>query len=280
MINTVSASFMKSSTSIPNMINTANGSKHRRNLVCGLDYPRDIVVLHSITRDRLTPNLGHFSLKLDTYLRVNAIPYSLTDNYFQDQRGKFPWIENNGVTMGDSQFIIQYLEKEFTVNLNSHLSPSERALAWAIQKWLEVFTYWLNVYTRWVILVNDMFKMQSSFPAGLKKLLGRKITSMSYAVGICRNSNEEVHAMMANDLKLFLAMLGDRKYVMGDRICDVDCAAFGILSQVCWCTPSACPGVAMLQGGELNNVTDYIDRIKNEFWPDGEEKTSHAAQKA
>ncbi|WAR17800.1 hypothetical protein MAR_032394 [Mya arenaria] len=36
--------------------------------------------------------------------------------------------------MGDSQLIIQYLEKEFKVNLNSHLSPKERALAWAIQK--------------------------------------------------------------------------------------------------------------------------------------------------
>ncbi|WAR17676.1 hypothetical protein MAR_032270 [Mya arenaria] len=45
--------------------------------VCGLDYPRDIVVLHSIPRDRLTPNLGNFSLKLETYLRVNAIPYQV-----------------------------------------------------------------------------------------------------------------------------------------------------------------------------------------------------------
>ncbi|WAR17677.1 hypothetical protein MAR_032271 [Mya arenaria] len=34
---------------------------------------------------------------------------------------------------------------------------------------------------------------------------------------------------------------------MGDRIGDVDCAAFGILSQVRWCTPSAVSGAAMLQ---------------------------------
>ncbi|XP_052762319.1 failed axon connections homolog [Mya arenaria] len=101
---------------------------------------------------------------------------------------------------------------------------------------------------------------------------------MSSAVGIGRHSNEEVHAMIVNDLKQFSAILGNRKYVLGDRICD--CAAFGILSQVRWCTPSAYPGVAVLQGGELKNVTDYIDRIKDDFWPDLEEITSQVAAKA
>ncbi|WAR17723.1 FAXC-like protein [Mya arenaria] len=91
---------------------SSTGHKPR---VCGLDYPRDLVILHSIPRDRLTPNLGHFSLKLETYLRVNAIPYQFDGQPLQGPKGKVPWIEHNGVTMGDSQFIIQYLEKEFKV---------------------------------------------------------------------------------------------------------------------------------------------------------------------
>lgn len=57
-------------------------------------------------------------------------------------KGKIPWIEYNGTSMGDSQFIIQFLEKEFNLDLNSHLTKQERAVAWAIQKWLEEFTYW------------------------------------------------------------------------------------------------------------------------------------------
>ena len=44
--------------------------------------------------------------------------------------------------MGDSQFIINYLNKEFNVDLNKHITPHEGAMAWAIQKWLEEFTYW------------------------------------------------------------------------------------------------------------------------------------------
>ena len=54
---------------------------------------------------------------------------------------KVPWIEYNGVTMGDSQLIITFLNEKFNVNLNKGLSKEQRAVAWAIQKWIEEFTY-------------------------------------------------------------------------------------------------------------------------------------------
>ena len=57
-------------------------------------------------------------------------------------KGNVPWIEYNGIEMGDSQLIIEFLNKEFNVDLNKHLTAKERATAWAIQKWLEEFTYW------------------------------------------------------------------------------------------------------------------------------------------
>jgi hypothetical protein len=44
--------------------------------------------------------------------------------------------------MGDSQLIIEYFNKEFNFDMNSHLSKQERAVAGAIQKWLEEYTYW------------------------------------------------------------------------------------------------------------------------------------------
>jgi len=35
---------------------------------------------------------------------------------------------------------------------------------------------------------------------------------------------------------------------MGEHISDVDCAAFGILTQVRYCTPDDCPGKQLLAG--------------------------------
>jgi hypothetical protein len=38
--------------------------------------------------------------------------------------------------------IIEFLNKELNVDMDAHLSKQEKALAWAIQKWIEEFMYW------------------------------------------------------------------------------------------------------------------------------------------
>ena len=70
-------------------------------------------------------------------------------------RKKIPWIEYNGTVMSDSQHIIDYLNKKFNRDLNKHLSPKERATAWAIQKWLEESTYWYGVQSSSSSFVTD-----------------------------------------------------------------------------------------------------------------------------
>ena len=42
-----------------------------------MDYPRDTTVLNVFAPDRLAPSLGHFAIKLETYLRINKIKYQV-----------------------------------------------------------------------------------------------------------------------------------------------------------------------------------------------------------
>ena len=42
-----------------------------------MDYPRDKVIVHQITKGTYAPSLGHFVLKLETYLRIAKIPYEV-----------------------------------------------------------------------------------------------------------------------------------------------------------------------------------------------------------
>ncbi|XP_045182296.2 failed axon connections homolog [Mercenaria mercenaria] len=239
--------------------------------LCGVDYPADTVILHQFERGRTAPSIGHFVMKLETFLRINKIPYQSNYNFRNGPKGKVPWIEYNGITMGDSQMIIELLNKEFKVDMDSHLSVYDKAVAWAIQKWIEEYVYWLNVHTRWVIFTDDMFTEGIAvFSRALKPLIRKKAFDMTFKVGIGRHSNKEVHEMMVHDLRQFAELLGNKKFLMGEKMAVVDCAAFGILSQVRWCTPSSCPGTRLLQSGELQNVTRYLDNIKDAFWPDWE----------
>lgn len=248
----------------------------KRTRVCGVDYPKDKVILHVFPRDTARiPSMGHFVMKLETYLRIHKIPFQLDFNFAGGPKNKTPWIEYNGVTMGDSQLIMQYFNKTFNVDMNSHLSKEERAIAWAIQKWLEEYTYWLNVHTRWSIFFEDMLTQilnVSRWVVSFMKIVRKpKIERTTYTVGIGRHSDEEVHKMMVNDLRMFADILGTKKYIMGDKVTETDCAAFGVLSQIRWCTPESDPGHQLLTSGELKNVIDYLDRIKDTYWMDWED---------
>ena len=47
---------------------------------------------------------------------------------------------------------------------------------------------------------------------------------------------------------LILIISGDKKFLMGDQPTELDCAAFGILSQIRWNCPDACPGKTLING--------------------------------
>lgn len=48
--------------------------------ICGVDYPKDKVILHVFPRSTANiPNMGHFVMKLETYLRIHRIPFQVRD---------------------------------------------------------------------------------------------------------------------------------------------------------------------------------------------------------
>ncbi|WAR03118.1 FAXC-like protein [Mya arenaria] len=208
---------------------------------CGVDYPKDTVILHIFQREKTTPHLGHLAFKLELYLRINKIPYQTDVSGVMGPKQKIPWIEYNGTTMGDSQLIIEFLEREMGVGLNSHLAKRDRAIAWA------------NLAT---------------MPKMVKGFMQKRVGTKTYAVGVGRHNNEEVQAMIEKDIRMFSQILGDSEYIMGSQISDVDCAAFGVIGSVYWATPREDRGNALLKSGEVDNVVRYLHRIKEKYWPD------------
>jgi len=81
-------------------------------------------------------------LKLETFLRMTKIPYDNEYGLKFSKKGKMPWIEFNGREIADSNFCIQFLNKEFQVDIDSHLSATEKAIAHSVRTMLEENTYW------------------------------------------------------------------------------------------------------------------------------------------
>lgn len=69
----------------------------------------------------------------------------LLQNYFDGKlspQGKMPWMEYNHEQVSGSEFIVDFLEEKLGVNLNSNLTPQERAVSRAVTKMVEEHLYW------------------------------------------------------------------------------------------------------------------------------------------
>lgn len=73
--------------------------------------------------------------------------------YFQNvhgsqksKKGKYPWIEYNGQELSDTEFIIEFLNETFKIDLDEKFTAKERGAARAFQKMLEENTFWYTYH--------------------------------------------------------------------------------------------------------------------------------------
>ena len=101
-----------------------------------------IVLLHQFAPVEMVVSTSPPCLKLETFLRMTKIPYENEYGMKFSKKGKMPWIEFNGQEIADSNFCIRFLEREFQVDIDCHLSATEKAIAHSVRTMLEENTYW------------------------------------------------------------------------------------------------------------------------------------------
>ena len=229
------------------------------------------VILHQFPPATNLPSLSPFCLKLETFLRMNKIPYENVHSYKMGKKGKMPWIEYKGERIPDSNFIIEYLNKTFEIDMDKDLGKSEKAQSRALRVMLEENTSFALTYSRWIDEYNEWKKINASHQKGFGftvnfKMSQRKARSVLDHQGIGRHSKEEIYQIAEKDLRALSDYLGEKPYVMGAEATTVDCTAFGLLANILYAgleTP-----LSKLIKDELKNLGEYVDRLKGEFWAD------------
>ncbi|XP_046376501.1 failed axon connections homolog [Haliotis rufescens] len=233
--------------------------------------PKGVVVLYQIGRGPFCPSVSPFPLKLETFLRFNKIPYMNIHSSRFSKKGKTPWIEYNGQAIADSQFCIDFLSRELGIDMNSHLTPVDKSISRAFQKMSEENTYWSMCYE--MFAVPDKTRIAEVMPQykGFKlwaftTVFSRVIKKELYYQGIGRHSDEEIWTIGRADLQAISTFLGDKKFFMGDRPSQIDCAMFGMLAQVLWHMPRT--RHEKFAHDRLPNIDGYCERMKELCWPD------------
>ena len=220
------------------------------------------------------PNPSPFCFKTETYLKMVNLDYEVvsTVNMSRTPKGKMPHIDDQGNGIADSGFIIKYLEKKYSVGLDTHLSKSEKAVAFSIARMLEEHYYWTLVYNRWIDNSNWPFVKKVYFggmpllirdvvPAMIRKIVGRDLKGH----GMSRHSKDEVYDLGVDDVNALAAFLENKEFVMGDKVTNVDATAYAFIA----CTlhfPKSSPMVEAVKA--QSNLVAYYKKMTTKYYPD------------
>lgn len=232
------------------------------------------------------PNLGQFNVKIETYLRMTNLDYTVVETLpLKAPKGKLPYIEDKGNSLADSRFIIDYLKEEYGDPLDKDLSAEQRATMTAFQRLLEESLYWVGMYSRWqytdanwqvnkTAIFGSMPPVIRDIAAWVyrRRIIGKQI----YGHGTGRHTAEEIFHLGNVDLDALSGFLADKPYFMGDKPTSLDASAFGILINTLG-VPIESP--AKDYALSLSNLVAYCERMMNEFYPElpavNQEASSH-----
>lgn len=218
------------------------------------------------------PDFSPFVIKLETWLRLAGIPYQRRDggNPLRAPKGKIPYVELDGRLLGDSQLILEELTRRHDIQLDTGLTPEQRATARAVRRMVEEGLYFVTLRLRWVeddgyaVLYPAFSKL---FPAPIAPvamaLVRRNVRRSAQAQGAGRHSREEVLAMGIADLFSVETLLGNQPYLLGDVPRSIDATLYAFLTAI-QTMPVDTPVHAAARSPRL---TAYTTRIRERYWP-------------
>jgi glutathione S-transferase len=232
------------------------------------------IVLHQpSTRPWGTPNMSPFCAKLETYLRMAEVPYeAVPADYRRAPKGKIPFVVLDGALLGDSQLIMEELERRLGDKaLDAGLSARDRALGRSVRRMLEEGTYFTGLYFRWkmdegyALLAPEFKKMM---PGPLKlfvPMFRRKTKKQLHLQGTGRHTPDEVAAMGAADLAALAELLGDQDFLFGTRPRTVDATIYAFVEAIAGFPLDS----GVHRGIEAHkNLVAYRDRVRARWWKD------------
>lgn len=242
------------------------------------EWKKNVVYLHVFPRKmaRGVPNFSPFAVKLETWLRINKIPFEIVDFLGMSKKGQSPFIMFNEEEYPDSNFIIEYLSSYFSTSMENHLSNTDKAISRAFLKMIEENMSWSIFWYRYVQHFLDeyleYFISEGDQDAKIKfaQSLGKGVETRAKSHGIGRHSNEEIYKIGSDDIRAISHFLGNKEFMMGDKPTVIDCCLFGFIIQITN-VPIKFPMREVIHN-ECKNILSFVERMKSSYWPDWSEQ--------
>lgn len=220
--------------------------------------------------------------KLETWFRIAGLPYEVAPypSPVQAPKGKWPYIEDDGVVIADSTLIVEHLRRTRGVDPDRNLTPQERAIGLAFRRLFKESLFWLIIQIRhrddagfmkyrkalWSLLapgvpLDQVGEDVKDAVIGIRKAMIEQM----HGAGMGRHTAEEVHQLGTADLLAVSDFLGDKPYFFGDEPTGIDATAWAYLSHVID-LPLDSPSTQVARN--TKNLVEYCRRMRARYFPE------------
>ncbi|KWR87174.1 glutathione S-transferase C-terminal domain-containing protein [Cupriavidus sp. IDO] len=219
------------------------------------------------------PDASPFVTKAEMLLKLAGLPYQTRRGSLRRApKGKLPYLDDMGRIVADSTMIRWHIEKTYHIDFDAGLTPAERGIAWAAEKLMEDHLYWAVARVRWLDPGNfekgpaQFFRGVPAPVRGLAERLVRyKVKKTLWGQGLGRHNEEELVALANKGVTSVCDILGDKRYLMGDKPCGADATLFAFGGSLL-CPVFDTPIRTAAEGHA--NLVAYMERMRAEFYPD------------
>jgi glutathione S-transferase len=234
-----------------------------------------MIKLYGFGNDFGVVDASPFVVKVDLFLRLNHLPYECMNDFKylnKSPKSKFPFIEDNGNLIADSHFILEYLNQTYQLDVDGHLTDTEKAMAVLIKQSLDEGLYWGLLYARWQdddmwpLMQKSLFSVMP-FPLNyiLPRFIRKGVVKKLNEQGFGRHSKNEILALMQENFAALSELLGNKEYFFGEKISTFDVVVYSHLSQFTLVNyDSDYNDKAKL----YDNLMVYCQRIHQQFYTD------------
>ncbi|SOY44177.1 conserved hypothetical protein, Metaxin-like protein [Cupriavidus taiwanensis] len=219
------------------------------------------------------PDASPFVTKAEMLLKLAGLPYhARRGSLRRAPKGKLPYLDDMGRIVADSTMIRWHIEKTYHIDFDEGLGAAERGIAWAAEKLMEDHLYWAVARVRWLDQANfdkgpaQFFRGVPAPVRGLAERLVRyKVRKTLWGQGLGRHSEEDLVALASKGVTSIADILGDKRYLMGDKPCGADATLFAFAGSLL-CPVFDTPIRTAAEGHA--NLVAYMERMRAEFYPE------------
>lgn len=235
----------------------------------------DKIVLYQFPRPEWgIANESPFCLKVETYLRMTAIPYQLVEmvDPKQSPNGKLPYMSFNGDIHTDSGCMIDFLEKQYGKPMTKTLTARQQTETVLVQRTLEEHMYWAVVHSRFIdpkgvqsFCGPYMKKIAFPFNYLLRRRLQKGVKKALWYQGLGRHDLNTMYALCLADLKAVRVLLDDKPFYFGETPSLVDACIYANLSVILY---QPWDNVLREYLNEQSVIEQYCERMTSRFFPE------------